>query len=140
MLRQSNGLLSAATWDQAFARAADLLAHNGGVAASADLSNEAFWVLESMAQQVPGALWPPAGAAWPLEGSIVQLGQSKSMVLVGLDAWHDLPQMGGGSDQGVSNQLVNLAYTQVTADSLEVALQWMQSLGVDAILVHDKTP
>ena len=55
------------------------------------------------------------------------------------DAWHDLPQMGGGSDQGVSNQLVNLAYTQVTNDSLEVALQWMQSLGVDALLVHDKT-
>ena len=54
------------------------------------------------------------------------------------DAWHDLPQIGGGSDQGVSNQLANMAYTQVTNDSLEVALQWMQSLGVDALIVHDK--
>ena len=49
------------------------------------------------------------------------------------DAWHDLPQIGGGSDQGVSNQLANMAYTQITNDGLDVALQWMQSLGVDSI-------
>jgi hypothetical protein len=53
-------------------------------------------------------------------------------------AWFPLQQMGGGSDQGVSNQLVNLAYTQITNDSLELALQWMQSFGVDALIVHDK--
>ena len=55
------------------------------------------------------------------------------------DAWHDLPQLGGGSDQGVINQLVNRAYTQITNDDFEIALNWMLALGVDAILVPDKT-
>ncbi len=55
------------------------------------------------------------------------------------DAWHDLPQLGGGSDQGVINQLVNRACTQITNDKIETALQWMMAYGVDAIIVHDKT-
>src|SRR5204863_7162362 len=54
------------------------------------------------------------------------------------DAWRPLPQMGGGSDQGMTNQLVNLAYTQIVKGALEPAIQWMQSLGVDAVIVHDK--
>ena len=55
------------------------------------------------------------------------------------DAWHDLPQLGGGSDQGVINQLVNRAYTQIANDDFATALSWMLAFGVDAILVHDKT-
>jgi hypothetical protein len=55
------------------------------------------------------------------------------------DAWRNLPQLGGGSDQGVLNQLVNLAYTQITNDDFETALNWMLAFGVDAILVPDNT-
>jgi hypothetical protein len=55
------------------------------------------------------------------------------------DAWHDLPQLGGGSDQGVLNQVASLAYTQITNDNFETARNWMLAYGVDAILVHDKT-
>jgi hypothetical protein len=55
------------------------------------------------------------------------------------DAWHDLPQLGGGSDQGVINQLVNLAYTHITNDDFDTALNWMLAFGVDAIIVNDKT-
>ena len=55
------------------------------------------------------------------------------------DAWRNLPQMAGGSDQGVINQLVNPAYWHITNDpELEPSIQWMQSFGVDAIIVHDK--
>jgi hypothetical protein len=55
------------------------------------------------------------------------------------DAWHDLPQLAGGSDQGVLNPLVNRAYMFITNGEFETALNWMLAYGVDAILVHDKT-
>ena len=55
------------------------------------------------------------------------------------DAWRDLPQIGGGSEQGILNQLVSLAYLQVANDAeTESSTHWMQSYGVDAVLVHDK--
>jgi hypothetical protein len=54
------------------------------------------------------------------------------------DAWCDLPQLGGGSDQGVLNQLVNRAYTQITNGDFEIALNWMLAFGVDAVIVTDK--
>jgi NADH-quinone oxidoreductase subunit G len=83
--------LEPATWDQAVSRAAELLGTGGGVLASAGLSNEAFWVLERLGPRLPGALWPPAGQAWPVQGQIVNLQRCKTIVLVGLDAWEDLP-------------------------------------------------
>jgi hypothetical protein len=55
------------------------------------------------------------------------------------DAWHDLPQLGGGSDQGVINQLVYLASMQITDADFETALNWMLAFGVDAIIVPDNT-
>ena len=55
------------------------------------------------------------------------------------DAWRDLPQLGGGSEQGILNQLVSVAYQHATSDADAVSsTHWMQSYGVDAILVHDK--
>jgi hypothetical protein len=54
------------------------------------------------------------------------------------DAWRDLPQLGGGSDQGIINQLVYLAYTSVTKDEVEASQDWLLAFGVDAIIVHDK--
>jgi hypothetical protein len=56
------------------------------------------------------------------------------------DAWRDLPQVGGGSEQGVLNQVVTLAPLQTAADADAVsAIRWMQSYGVDAIVVNGKT-
>ena len=81
--------LRPATWDEALSRAADLLGTAGGVLASQSLSNEALWVLERLRLQ--GALWPPADEGWPVRGRIQNLARCKSIVLVGLDAWNELP-------------------------------------------------
>ncbi len=55
------------------------------------------------------------------------------------NAWHDLPQLGGGSEQGLLNEMVVPAYLWPTnANQVEIAIHWMQSLGVDAIIVHEK--
>ncbi len=55
------------------------------------------------------------------------------------DAWHDLPQLGGGSEQGVTNQLVASAYWLITNGPVSGAVDWMKAFGVDAILVPGKT-
>jgi NADH-quinone oxidoreductase subunit G len=90
LLRRADRL-ETATWGEALARAAELLGAGGGVLASQRLSNEAFWVLQRLSPRLPGALWPPAGEAWPMQGKIRDLLRCKSIVLVGLDAWEDLP-------------------------------------------------
>jgi hypothetical protein len=55
------------------------------------------------------------------------------------NAWHDLPQLGGGSEQGTLNQIVNVAYSQITNDpGVESSVHWMQAFGLDAIIVHDE--
>jgi NADH-quinone oxidoreductase subunit G len=83
--------LEPGTWDEALSRAAELLGSSGGVLASQGLSNETFWILGHLGQRLPGALWPPAGQAWPVEGKIANLARCKTIILVGLDAWNDLP-------------------------------------------------
>ena len=92
-LVRRDGSLVEVTWSEALARAAELLGTGGGVLASSALSNEALWLLQRMSQRLPAALWPPAmlRAAWPVEGKIEHLAGCKSIVLVGLDAWNDLP-------------------------------------------------
>jgi NADH-quinone oxidoreductase subunit G len=92
VLRQSDGLLSPVSWDQALLRAAEVLGEGGGAVASADLSNEAFWLLERLAPGVRAALLPATPAeTWPVQGSIQNLARCKSIVLVGLDVWNELP-------------------------------------------------
>ena len=55
------------------------------------------------------------------------------------DAWHDLPQVGGGSEQGVLNNVVIPAQWQIAlGDDPEPSIQWLQCLGADAIIVHDQ--
>ncbi|MGI9147678.1 MAG: molybdopterin-dependent oxidoreductase [Chloroflexota bacterium] len=91
MLRQRDGLLSPVSWDQALGEAAEILGGDGGVVASADLSNEAFWLLQRLSPRLRSGLWPPAEGAWPVQGALANLPRCKSIVLVGLDAWHELP-------------------------------------------------
>jgi NADH-quinone oxidoreductase subunit G len=120
--------LAPVSWQEALARAAELLGPSGAVLASPSLSNEALWLLETALsggstspQQEPlgrisggfnpraersGSLvaegaaspsprlafWPPVGGSqWPVQGAIANLARCKSVVLVGLDAWNELP-------------------------------------------------
>jgi NADH-quinone oxidoreductase subunit G len=86
-----NGAFVDVDWDEALAATSELLGGSGGVLASQGLSNEAFWLLQQLSARLPGALWPAAAEAWPVQGRIENLARCKSIVLVGLDAWTDLP-------------------------------------------------
>jgi len=92
-LVRRDGSLVEVTWSEALGRAAELLGAGGGILASSSLTNEALWLLQRVSQRVPTALWPPAAlaSAWPVEGKIQNLAGCKRIVLVGLDAWTDLP-------------------------------------------------
>ena len=55
------------------------------------------------------------------------------------DTWHDLPQLGGGSDQGVLNGEAEQAQWEINlGPNAEPAVLWLQSMGVDAVYVPDK--
>lgn len=55
------------------------------------------------------------------------------------DAWHDLAQVGGGSEQGLLNGLVQPAQWETNlGPNPKPAILWMQSMGVEAIFVADK--
>ena len=83
--------LAQADWDDALSRAAELLSSSAGLLAAQNVSNEALWVLERLRPRLPGAVWPAAGESWPVQGSIQNLTRCKSIVLVGLDIWNELP-------------------------------------------------
>ncbi len=56
------------------------------------------------------------------------------------NAWFDLPQIGGGSEQGLLNPIVQMAQWEILlAEKPEASVQWLQALGADAVIVHDKT-
>ena len=55
------------------------------------------------------------------------------------DTWHDLAQVGGGSEQGLINRKVYPAQWEVLlGPDPELAVRWLTALGVDAIIVSDK--
>jgi hypothetical protein len=50
------------------------------------------------------------------------------------DAWHNLAEVGGGSEQGLLNPLVELAQWEINAGTdPQFAILWMQALGVDVM-------
>jgi hypothetical protein len=54
------------------------------------------------------------------------------------NAWHDLAQMNGGSDQGLLNALPQYAIWELRfGREAEPGILWMQALGVDAVYVSD---
>jgi hypothetical protein len=56
------------------------------------------------------------------------------------NAWHDLPQLGGGSEQGLLNPYTNFGYGHAVMDEdTEFCIKWMQATGTGAVVVHDKT-
>ena len=55
------------------------------------------------------------------------------------DAWHDLAQLGGGSEQGLLNKQVEPAQWESNlGPNTEPTVLWMQCMGVDAIYVSDQ--
>ena len=55
------------------------------------------------------------------------------------DAWHDLAQVGGGSEQGLMNDLVENAQWEVNlGPNAEPSVLWFECLAVDAVYVSDK--
>ena len=56
------------------------------------------------------------------------------------NAWHDLPQLAGGSHQGLLNHAILPAMSEIrVGESGPLAILWMQAFGVDAIVVNDET-
>lgn len=55
------------------------------------------------------------------------------------DTWHDLAQLGGGSEQGLLNGAVEPAQWEINlGPNAEPSLLWLQAMGVDAVYVADK--
>ncbi|MBV9598664.1 MAG: (2Fe-2S)-binding protein [Chloroflexi bacterium] len=146
MVRRGEAL-EPTTWNEALTRASELLASSAGVLASPGLSNEAFWVLQQLSPRLPGALWPPAGHAWPVEGKIANLLRCKSIVLVGLDAWEDLPVLAlwihravvGGARLtvlGDRNGLWRSTHTWLKGDPLAHLAEVQAIDGSAALLAH----
>jgi hypothetical protein len=52
------------------------------------------------------------------------------------DAWHDLAQLGGGSEQGLLNTVAQEAQWEIMGGSnSQAAILWLQALGVDVMYV-----
>jgi hypothetical protein len=55
------------------------------------------------------------------------------------DTWHDLAQVGGGSEQGILNQTSMLAQWEVgAAPDPRASVLWLRAFGADLIYVNDK--
>jgi len=53
------------------------------------------------------------------------------------NAWHDLAQLGGGSEQGLLNPMIQPAHWELNlGPDPEHTILWMQCLGIDLIIVH----
>jgi len=56
------------------------------------------------------------------------------------NAWNDLPQVGGGSEQGTLNIYSTHAYYGAAVNvPVEQSVAWLQAVGAGAITVHDQT-
>jgi hypothetical protein len=55
------------------------------------------------------------------------------------DAWNDLPQFGGGSEQGVLNQKITPTFWEVRlAPDPKASILWLQCFGTDLVTVSDE--
>jgi NADH-quinone oxidoreductase subunit G len=95
-LVRQGGALQPATWEAAYARAAEVLRSGpAGLIASPALTNEAIWLFaDALRASLPDAsvgFWPSAAGDWPLTGKIADLPACKTVVLAGFDPWTELP-------------------------------------------------
>jgi NADH-quinone oxidoreductase subunit G len=95
-LIRHDGSLQTATWDEALAHAAEVLASGpSGVLASPSLTNEAIWALDgplrSALPHAELACSPEVSLDFPLTGAIANLPACTRIVVAGLDPWTELP-------------------------------------------------
>lgn len=88
-----------------------------------NLANRVEWQMQDwMARKMPDARAMTGGA-----------------VRFWYNVWHDLPQLGGGSEQGLTNQVTMPAQWQVLlGPEWDLTKLWMQILGCDVVLVNEK--
>ena len=81
-----------------------------------------YKIADWVAQNMPGSRVMPTGS-----------------VRFWFDAWRDLPQLGGGSDQGILNSVTERSQWEINlGPKPEASVLWMKCLGVDATYVSDK--
>lgn len=55
------------------------------------------------------------------------------------NTWHDLAQVGGGSEQGLLNpNAVTAQWEILMGEAPEPAVLWLQALGADAVITHER--
>ncbi len=82
-----------------------------------------FRVTKWLAENLPGARATPSGS-----------------IRFWYNAEYDLAQSDGGSSQGMLNQILPMAQWQIThGDHADLAVGWLEALGVDAVIVPGKT-
>ena len=88
--------LAPSTWSAALARAAAIVKPaaaigRAGFVGAATLTNEALGVLASLGGD--SAWVSPDGSPWPCKGTIASIARSKTVVVIGLDIWTELPML-----------------------------------------------
>jgi hypothetical protein len=77
---------------------------------------------------------------WVAKNAPGQRALASGSVRFWYNAWFDLPQLGGGSEQGLLNEVVVHAQWDLLVESnIESSLLWLLATGVDLVIVHDKT-
>ena len=80
-----------------------------------------YQVTEWLAKNMPDARHYPSGS-----------------VRFWFDTWHDLTEVGGGSEQGLINGTVNKAQWEINlGPKPEPTIAWMQAMGADTLFVAD---
>jgi NADH-quinone oxidoreductase subunit G len=87
-----NGTLKPASWTDAIAKAGALIKKSKtGYVASPSVSNEAMAVLDKIGGDDAWAA--PGPSPWPCKGSIASIAKSKTVVVIGLDLWSEMPML-----------------------------------------------
>ena len=90
LVRDANGALQKASWAQALARAASLLrGHTVGALVHPNVTNEAMGVVKELGLGPVRVL--PRLSSWPAQGTVFSIARSKSILVVGVDPWRELP-------------------------------------------------
>jgi NADH-quinone oxidoreductase subunit G len=96
LVRDAQGKLQKATWEEALTKAATMIRRGKtGWIASPTVTNEALGVLAQMAKGDRGGDVgvSPAVSPWPVKGSLASIAKSKSIVVVGMDPWTEIPML-----------------------------------------------
>lgn len=90
LVRDQSGALAPATWPAALARAASMTRGQAtGVLVHPNVTNEAMALAAELGLGPVGVL--PRLSSWPAKGTLTSIARSKTVVVVGVDPWRELP-------------------------------------------------